>query len=253
MCDPCPLRRLRPAAFRLTAPPRPPLQAWLAAKPFVNGGLSGIAATCMIQPVDIVKARPAAPAAAAEGASMLRHQASLPAARLRRSFCVAAARAALCLPLRRRRSTHAPPSPHRPSSLLALCSAGSPSDRGRRLPLRAGDRAGEEGGLWGAVRGPVRGRAAPNHVHLLAPGHLQVRPSSQITRCARAARPGAARRPRGALRARARCAGSLPPSTSILSEKLKTYNDGKPVPLYQKAAAGAPRPRAPGARHPLRA
>ena len=32
-------------------------RAWLAAKPFVNGGLSGIAATTIIQPVDTVKVR----------------------------------------------------------------------------------------------------------------------------------------------------------------------------------------------------
>lgn len=73
------------------------------------------------------------------------------------------------------------------------------------------------------------------------------------SRAARARR-GPARRGGRAepLRARARCAGSLPPSTSILSEKLKTYNDGKPVPLYQKAAAGAPRRERAGARRPPR-
>lgn len=32
-------------------------KVWLAAKPFVNGGLSGMLATCVIQPVDIVKVR----------------------------------------------------------------------------------------------------------------------------------------------------------------------------------------------------
>jgi solute carrier family 25 oxoglutarate transporter 11 len=31
--------------------------AWKAAKPFVNGGLSGMAATCIIQPIDMVKVR----------------------------------------------------------------------------------------------------------------------------------------------------------------------------------------------------
>ncbi len=30
---------------------------WKAAKPFINGGLSGMAATCIIQPVDMVKVR----------------------------------------------------------------------------------------------------------------------------------------------------------------------------------------------------
>jgi hypothetical protein len=36
-------------------------------------------------------------------------------------------------------------------------------------------------------------------------------------------------------------------SNSIISEKLKAYNEGKPVPLYQKAAAGAPRAQPPRA------
>jgi hypothetical protein len=31
--------------------------AWKAAKPFFNGGLSGMAATCIIQPIDMVKVR----------------------------------------------------------------------------------------------------------------------------------------------------------------------------------------------------
>ena len=30
---------------------------WEAAKPFFNGGLSGMGATCVIQPVDMVKVR----------------------------------------------------------------------------------------------------------------------------------------------------------------------------------------------------
>lgn len=30
---------------------------WKAAKPFINGGLSGMASTCIIQPVDMVKVR----------------------------------------------------------------------------------------------------------------------------------------------------------------------------------------------------
>jgi solute carrier family 25 oxoglutarate transporter 11 len=34
-----------------------PPAAWKAAKPFVNGGLSGMMATCIIQPIDMVKVR----------------------------------------------------------------------------------------------------------------------------------------------------------------------------------------------------
>ena len=30
---------------------------WKAVKPFMNGGLSGMGATCIIQPLDIVKVR----------------------------------------------------------------------------------------------------------------------------------------------------------------------------------------------------
>lgn len=31
--------------------------AWATAKPFINGGLSGMAATTIIQPIDMVKVR----------------------------------------------------------------------------------------------------------------------------------------------------------------------------------------------------
>jgi solute carrier family 25 oxoglutarate transporter 11 len=34
-----------------------PPAAWKAAKPFFNGGLSGMFATCIIQPIDMVKVR----------------------------------------------------------------------------------------------------------------------------------------------------------------------------------------------------
>lgn len=37
--------------------PQPLNPVWKAIKPFVNGGLSGMAATCIIQPVDMVKVR----------------------------------------------------------------------------------------------------------------------------------------------------------------------------------------------------
>lgn len=39
-----------------TTEKKPPA-AWLAVKPFVNGGLSGMGATCIIQPIDMVKVR----------------------------------------------------------------------------------------------------------------------------------------------------------------------------------------------------
>ena len=34
-----------------------PSGVWTAVKPFVNGGTSGMLATCVIQPVDMVKVR----------------------------------------------------------------------------------------------------------------------------------------------------------------------------------------------------
>ena len=34
-----------------------PPAAWLAVKPFFNGGLAGMGATCIIQPIDMVKVR----------------------------------------------------------------------------------------------------------------------------------------------------------------------------------------------------
>lgn len=33
----------------------PPAGAWPTVKPFVNGGLSGMLATCVIQPIDMIK------------------------------------------------------------------------------------------------------------------------------------------------------------------------------------------------------
>ncbi len=30
---------------------------WKAAKPFINGGMSGMLSTCIIQPIDMVKVR----------------------------------------------------------------------------------------------------------------------------------------------------------------------------------------------------
>lgn len=38
------------------AAPKPPA-AWLAVKPYFNGGLAGMGATCIIQPIDMVKVR----------------------------------------------------------------------------------------------------------------------------------------------------------------------------------------------------
>ena len=35
-----------------------PSAAWMTVKPFVNGGASGMLATCVIQPIDMVKVRP---------------------------------------------------------------------------------------------------------------------------------------------------------------------------------------------------
>lgn len=41
----------------MAAQDKKPPAAWLAAKPFINGGASGMAATCIIQPIDMVKVR----------------------------------------------------------------------------------------------------------------------------------------------------------------------------------------------------
>ena len=37
-----------------------PSAVWMTVKPFVNGGASGMLATCVIQPIDMVKVRPPA-------------------------------------------------------------------------------------------------------------------------------------------------------------------------------------------------
>jgi solute carrier family 25 oxoglutarate transporter 11 len=42
---------------KLPSPQQATKSVWATAKPFVNGGLSGMAATCIIQPVDMVKVR----------------------------------------------------------------------------------------------------------------------------------------------------------------------------------------------------
>jgi hypothetical protein len=34
-----------------------PVSVWSAVKPFMNGGLSGMGATCVIQPVDMIKVK----------------------------------------------------------------------------------------------------------------------------------------------------------------------------------------------------
>ena len=42
---------------KLPEPKKAAKTVWQTAKPFVNGGLSGMAATCIIQPIDMVKVR----------------------------------------------------------------------------------------------------------------------------------------------------------------------------------------------------
>ena len=42
---------------KLPEPKKAAKTAWQTAKPFVNGGLSGMLATCLIQPIDMVKVR----------------------------------------------------------------------------------------------------------------------------------------------------------------------------------------------------
>ncbi|MCO5570248.1 hypothetical protein L7F22_023967 [Adiantum nelumboides] len=45
-------------AFSMASSAKPQIsKAWATAKPFVNGGVFGMLATCVIQPVDIVKMR----------------------------------------------------------------------------------------------------------------------------------------------------------------------------------------------------
>lgn len=45
------------AKEKLPEPKQAATSAWSVAKPFVNGGASGMLATCIIQPVDMVKVR----------------------------------------------------------------------------------------------------------------------------------------------------------------------------------------------------
>ena len=77
-------------------------KAWQTMKPFVNGGLSGIGATCVIQPLDIVKAR-RRPASAAAAASLRRCAVSAAGCLQPRREPTAAPRALGCQPGGRRR------------------------------------------------------------------------------------------------------------------------------------------------------
>lgn len=46
------------AAVTAAQDQRKPGAVWTTVKPFLNGGLAGMGATCVIQPVDMIKVRP---------------------------------------------------------------------------------------------------------------------------------------------------------------------------------------------------
>lgn len=124
---------------------------WAAAKPFVNGGASGMLSTCLIQPIDMVKVR------------IQLGEKGNPVSGWGQRGAAAAGRCG-------------------PGKLTERWCRG---DRHRRRPTpcsappdarRAGrDRAAHDcqPGRGVAVQGPVGGPAAPGHLHHRAPGHLQ--------------------------------------------------------------------------------
>ena len=208
-------------------------KAWQTMKPFVNGGLSGIGATCVIQPLDIVKVRQrpasthggcfpahcaadaasclqprceplAAPralgcqpggrrrrAGRADGAAPGSSAGSLLRGPLRASQRARRAQLPPCEPAAARRPQRrlaAPPAaparcepltasrcrPDVPAARASLA-PGAPAAGRRRLAVRHRQGDHRQGGLPQALYRPVRRRAAPDHLHLLPPRHLQVR------------------------------------------------------------------------------
>lgn len=73
---------------KLPEPQKAAKSAWAQAKPFVNGGTSGMLATCFIQPVDMVKVRLQLGAQGSPVSCILHHSIStiLSTAALRLSF-----------------------------------------------------------------------------------------------------------------------------------------------------------------------
>jgi hypothetical protein len=210
---------------------------WQTLKPFVNGGAAGITATCVIQPVDIVKVWPPA-----VGTRL--HRATPHTVPVRR---VAGRRPA-----------------RRPFVDTASCPStppGPPPDRRRGLPAGRPGRDCQEGGLRHPVHRPVRRRSAADYIHQQPHGHLQVRtpPSRLACTCPLSATRVNTHKACPAVLRQLVASGSAPapafawqspnrnswplPSPSSLTEKLKEANQGKAIPLWQKAGAGACRTR----------
>ena len=188
-----------PRATHPTDPPRATMSladnaTWNAVKPFLNGGLSGMGATCIIQPLDIVKVRPsaipprrlAAPIRS-RGVRRLGRARGLGPARAPRG----SPRAFAPRPNRRRqtppRSPRAgerrpadPPQPptnqpppaasflsplSEPSAASPLPLAGPPPARLHRRPLRGRRRHHQERGLRRALHGARARERRPDDTH----------------------------------------------------------------------------------------
>ena len=147
-----------PRATHPTDPPRATMSladnaTWNAVKPFLNGGLSGMGATCIIQPLDIIKVRPSA----------------VPPGRL-----------AALPPRRGTSSRRSPPTANQPTParrifpltafgtlgrLPPLPLAGPPPARLHRRPLRGRQRHHQERGLRRALHGARARERRPDDTH----------------------------------------------------------------------------------------
>ena len=189
-----------PRATHPTDPPRATMSladnaTWNAVKPFLNGGLSGMGATCIIQPLDIIKVRPsaipprrlAAPIRS-RGVRRLGRARGLGRARVPRELAPgvrpatesAPPNAAALPPRRGTSSRRSPPTANQPTParrifpltafgtlgrLPPLPLAGPPPARLHRRPLRGRQRHHQERGLRRALHGARARERRPDDTH----------------------------------------------------------------------------------------
>ena len=184
---------------------------WNAVKPFLNGGLSGMGATCIIQPLDIVKVRPsaipprrlAAPIRS-RGVRRLGRARGLGRARAPRELAPGVRPATesappnaaalppapgnVVPPIPQPPTNQPPPaasSSHRfrnPRPPPPLPLAGPPPARLHRRPLRGRQRHHQERGLRRALHGARARERRPNDTHPTPPRGGSVRSSPVATK-----------------------------------------------------------------------
>lgn len=220
---------------------------WQNIKPFVNGGASGMLATCVIQPIDMVKVRLQLGAQGSPVRSLCARRSHLPKSGVAQAEG-ASAKVSCRVFLPQHVAEHA--------GLYALVQwrlAWRQSEacyqdlRALCLPDR-GDKGDHcQGGLWRPVSRPVGGAVAAGHIHNRASGYLQqpvyLPEEGQRWQGARRLHPLAAKFQAGAVNKGeqvARC--SAPPKLS-LAVVLLGYSPvlpAQPPPHWKKAEACCP-------------